>query len=254
MKKRILTLGIVLVGIMITSCSKGSEMTEEQEGMVAEYIATTILRHNKNSQDKLMLYQKSIGEREQQDEAGEEHNEQSTVSPESTPIPTITVAEETKDQPSDTTDSQQEESNQQKLDYLSKSINEVIGIENLTLEYQSYEITDTYSEVKSDDVNFEAEKNRTFFVVRYKMKNNSEHTVEIDLLSKKIQYVLNLNEKQYGAVISLVDNDMQFMQTTLKSGKEKEGILVFDIPKNLTIKDASLVINNSKKVYEQVIQ
>ncbi|MDD5934892.1 MAG: DUF5067 domain-containing protein [Clostridiales bacterium] len=223
MKKKWLLAGLMLSMIGLTGCTSAISLSEDEENMVAEYLAQVVLY----DQDTYV---------------------EALVSPTPTPIPTVTPtptqSPEVTKAPSNTSTQGSQTgttANQQaNADYV-----QVMGISDLKAEYTGYEVEMAYTDAS---FNLQASKGNELFVVKFEITNTSKKDKEFSLGDLNINYILDINTgNNIKPLITLKDNDLRYINTKIKAGKKIEGVLMFEVKKETKVNTANLIISREDK-------
>lgn len=220
--KRIGHVLILLAAVCTLSgcASSGVELTNEQNDMVAEYIAGALLRYDMRYEEKLLY------------STDEEATESEPTQPEaSVAPPSSSPAQETSDPQGQTPDSQ----------LVSGSLTEVIGTEGVELKYKESAFYDSYPE-DSSLVVIEPGLSNKLLVAEFQIANTSSQKQKIDLSSLGIKYLLKIGEKEYSPLLTALPNDLRYLSTTLAGGKSRNVIVIFKVEKDTELKNAQLIV------------
>lgn len=203
MKKIIFMIAASMIIITCTACSKTIELTEEQNDRIAEYIAGSMLKYDKKYESKLISYT-------------------AEPTPTNDPIPQQGMTQKQTAKPKVT-----EKPNQGKKNTI--TLSELFKDEVFKLSYESYSVLDFYKE-KISGVHVDAKKDKKLAVFKLKIKNITNQAKKIDLSSKNISYMLMKNGKvKYSPLLTIMLNDIQYYEETLRAKEEKELTLIFSI-------------------------
>ena len=132
------------------------------------------------------------------------------------------------------------------IDY---TLAEVLGIKGFELQYDNYKIVDSYPEDSS--VEYFSVTPRTgdqLAVVSFRLKNTTKKKKEIDMTKAGIKYQMDINVGTiYEPSFTVLENDLKYLKTTLKSGEEKSVVLLFEIDKELKLNDINLMVSSDNK-------
>lgn len=223
--KRARILIVLLLIFSLTGCIKEYNYTEEQSDSAAEYMAGKLLEQDDDYDEALIPI------------------EEISTEPIVTDIPTTDSTQNTDAVPAVTGTAEVTET---KKEY---TLSEVIGNENFDLKYEGYDITDNYPD-DSNNTYFTVTpgKGNQLAIVTFILKNKTEKKKTLNLTKADIQFQLDINgDKVYEPSLSLIENDLQYIDITLKGKEKKQVLLVFEIKKEKEISDISLTASQGKK-------
>lgn len=230
--KRASILILLLLMFSLTGCIKEYSYTEEQSDSAAEYLAGKLLEQDK-TYDKALL-------------PIEEINEEPIV----TDIPTKAPTQDSDTGPSvaDTT-----EPIEIKEQY---TLSEVIGTDHFDLQYEGYDITDSYPEDPTDSYfTITPGQGNQLAVVTFLLTNKTDKKKTLNLTKADIRYRLDINSNAgYEPSLSLIENDLQYIDIALKGNEKKKVLLVFEIKKEKEISDINLTVSSGEKSTKIVIK
>lgn len=227
MKKRWLLVGLMISMLGLTGCTSAVPLTDDQENMIAEYMAKEILD-------------------------SQEGYTQALIEPTPTPTPTPT-AEPTVTQPPkalDTPTSGPSDQTSPGSDLASNQqanadFAQVIGMTNIKVEYTGYE---TVKELTEGSFHLEPSKGKELFLIQFDVTNTSKKEISFNLGSLDISYLLDLNTKlKVHPLVTLKDNDLRFIDLVIKAGETKHTLILFELDQKVKIKQANLIISREDK-------
>lgn len=210
--------------LILGGCSSSVAWTDNELDMVAEYIAGTMLKYDKNYEEALVNIE------EYEEEIQVAMGNQPTTSPSPTPTPTPT--------PNDV---------KEKHSSGNSTIHEVIGGGKVNVEYKSYKTFTSYPK-NSKYFSVDAAEGNELIVVSFELTNQSNKTNSVDLISKNVKYQLNINtETHYQPLLTLLSDDVQFLNIELGPNETAEAVLVFEVPQELNKNEIKLIISDENK-------
>lgn len=224
LKKRLL-LAIAVVSMFgLTGCANSIRLTENENNIIAEYLAGVLLSHQR-SYDQALI----------------EPSPTPTPIPVSTQTPTPTKTESSKDSSKGNTSGNQTISNVQ----ANSDFTEVIGIKNLTIEYNDYDMVGSFSD---EYFSLDASKDKQLMVIKFDVKNTSKKAIKLQLADAGIKYQLDINT---GTIVNpqltFMLNDMRYLDLEIGGNETKETIVIFEVPKKQEMKTANLIISKGEK-------
>lgn len=232
---------IFLMVLSLTGCVEKYKATDEQSDAIAEYMASLLLDNDKHYDQALVpedvLYNDSSDTSEDTD----------TQNNNVTQAPTPTQASgETSSETEDGDTSQSGNNSTPKL-----SISEVIGQDNFQIDYKSYKLTDQY---KSEYFVLNPRDGYHLMVISFRIKNISDDKQVLNLTKAGIEYeITGISGTKYSPLLTLLENDLQYINIEINSGKTKSGVLIFQVPDETEILGRNLDITNQDKTAEIAI-
>lgn len=217
-KKHILTLCLCFSMFTLAGCVKVTELNEEEQDMIAEYSAGILLQHDAKYSRKLL---KS----------------------EETPAPEVTAAAVVTEEPAQSPQagSQAEDGATPEETVSEVTLDELYHVKGMKVSYDSYIIRQAYPK-KSSEFQLTSKKGERLFVVRFQVKNTSASDMKINLIKRKIDYLLDLDGTPYSPTIVMQKNGgLNYLKTNLKAGASEEAILVYEVPFEATQPAAALL-------------
>lgn len=216
--KRIKLALIILLALSMTGCVKKYSATEEQTNAIAEYMAGLILDYDQGYKQALLPeedLQEDVADGNQATEAPAADNTQ------------------TEGADSNAADSQS-----------SATMSEVIGNRNFDITYKSYQISKTYPE-DSENALFVIKHSNGYrlFIITFDIKNTADKKKTLKLTDDNISFQLQVNsDKTYSPLLTLLENDLQYIDMKIGAGMNKESLLIFEIPEKADISNAVLTV------------
>jgi hypothetical protein len=223
--KRLKILLVFLLSFTLTGCIKEYSYTDEKSNAIAEYMASLLLKYDKDY-DQALIPDDELNE-SSQDDAGSTV-EDTTSDTEDT---SGTSGAEVTQTPSDTNN-----------DY---SLIEVLGIDGFDMAYSGYKLADTYPE-DADSAGFTLTPRNGYqlLVTEFTVKNISDQKKELNLINSDISYQLDINMSTvYKPLLTLLQNDLQYIDMTIAGGKSEKVLLVFEISKDVDMSNVNLIVS-----------
>ena len=125
------------------------------------------------------------------------------------------------------------------------SVESVIGIEDFSLNYNSYDLVSSYS---SDDFfSMDATKGNKLLVVYFNVRNNGPDQI-LDVFNKDVSFKFDINERGPRSVFkTMLADDLGEYKGEFKSGETKSLVLLFEVPDDTTISDLKLIVSSPEK-------
>lgn len=213
MKKIKFCMLVFVVVFMLGGCGKSIDLTDEQTDMFAEYISKEVLERDKHYEQELIA--------PEQEEADDEEEEQSN--------PTMT----------EVSNKQEEES---------VSLNDLLGTSSINVSFASAKLYNSYPEEDNDYFVISANDGYKLLVIKFKLENTKKQDVTYSMLQTENDYRLTTdNGGEYNPLLTLLVDDLQFINKTIPAGSKQEGVLVFRIPEGKAASNKTLTICNGNR-------
>ena len=202
--------------LSLTGCADIKNLSEEQENEIAEYAAGVLLQNSDKYPYRLITKKEK------------EVTETPTPMP-ATPTPTPTsAAAQASDAPQE---SQPEQTAAAPEDSKKQvSLDDLYHLKGVSVLYTSYRLADKYGSSQ-----IRAEQGKKLLVAEFSLKNNSGAKKKVKLIDRrKITYQLNVDGTTYSPQISLLENQLDYLETVIAKGKSQKAVLVFQVDKNAT--------------------
>lgn len=208
-KKAIFLLCLLFSVCMLAGCVEKKDLSEEQQDVIAEYSAGILLQHYNKYNRRLVKEEKP------------ESADTQLTAPTATPTPEP-------DQAGQSVQGNAEADQQENVNEV--SLDELYNIEGLKVDYDSFVIGKSYPK-KSSMFQLTAKKGENLLVVRFRLKNTKSKPLKVNLIKRKIDYVMNMDGTEYKPTIVIQENGgMNYLKTNLKPGASETAILLFEIP------------------------
>lgn len=240
MKHRVCLTGM-LAGLLLTLTACGGQdqinLTKEQEDLVGEYAAVTLLKYDAKAGSRLVDLSRVQDMDQEPAKEVPEPEITETKEPE-------TLEEKEQDMPA--ADSPKEEQ-------AFGSLAEYLELpEGLQLTCEGYEVAQSYEDRNRASFSMTADAGKALLLVYFELSNESGTQQQIDLLSRKDIYRITLNEKYTeGALTTLLMNDLSTYHKTLENAATDRLVLVFetDAEKLEDVTSLVLRVKNASESY-----
>lgn len=237
MKKRNAEL-LILIGALglLTGCGNTiPEMTSEQQELVVEYTVGTVLKYDRNYENRLVKVSELEAEAELlSEEAVEQDPEMQEEGSESSSL-------------SQSAASESEDTAEAKTNYT--SIEEFLQTEQLTFRYTGFEVVDQYPERNEEEELFfvmNATPGQKLLVVRFDVENCSETDAVLDMNQYGVRFKLVVDGEEKNALTTMLLNDLSYYSGTIAQGETQELVLVCELPeeKAQAVSGLKLIMKN----------
>lgn len=219
MRKKIMLAVAATSLVMLTGCLAGTyPLTEEEQDIIAEYAVAVLLRNDENYTQALVT---------------------PTPTPEVLPSPTPTLAPK----PTAAEDGKGGGQKGPGTEVTENaSLNEVYGLEGLSVAFDGYELVDTIKENSGYIVR--AENGKKLLQVRFTLTNTAGIAQEFDFSGQNISYQLEGDGNKFiPAKITGIEGDMLFMEAELTAGASCGGCVIFEVPEKWEPEGKRLVVS-----------
>lgn len=226
--KRLKLLLALILSLSLTGCIQKYEVTEEESNAIAEYMAGMLLKYNYSYKESLL--------------PKEEVAKDSASNFDTTASDTVEVVDKSEVK-------ENEDKVEEKVSKDQTSLSKVIGVSGFSIEYTSYKLVDSYPEDPVNEGFYLAHNDGyQYLVASFKVKNTSDSKKEINLIKSDIDYQLKVNgSTKYEPALTLLDNDLKYLDEVIGAGKSRDVVLVFKISSKIEIKDITLTATKENK-------
>ncbi len=240
--KKIGLIVIVIIVFTLTGCMKSYPLTDQQSDIIAEYAAAIVLNNDKDYASSLTpmnVIMDNGNDAADPEDTQDADDHRDALS-----------ANSTFNEGSNQTDGQAGSgvvTGEQVKQY---TFSEVIGNLNYDIKYQGYELCDIYpEETKNPYFSLYPREGNQLLVVSFRAANISEKKSRLNLNDPSIVFRMIVDEKTSSKpLLSLLENDLQYMDVTLKAGESENGLLIFEVPKETDMSNIYLSIKKGDKV------
>lgn len=237
MKKKRLVLFIVLCLLLsMAGCMQSIELTDSESDQVAEYAAYLLLKYDKYYSPTLMDH----------DEFDETKAQLSA-----TPIPTPTPT------PVNTQGSISGSgagSGEEPTDAPVYTLDDITGFKRFTLEYTGHSFEQSFT-TDREYFFINAPSGKQILVCKFLFTNVSQKARSLQTTDLKLNYKLHISEKAVlDARVSLLENDIQYLDTEVDAGVGYEAVLLFFVDEEYLNEKMVLKVSNGSQTAEIEIQ
>lgn len=227
---------VLALGTAGCAGSRIPELTEEQEKIIEEYVAMTVMKYDSGHKSRLM----DLSEEE--------------LFP---PSPTPAVPAPTQEPTGGASDDKSSETA-----VVNYSLEEVLGFpEGVTAAFTGWRLCTQYPEDGgSEGFLLPASEGKLLLAAEFIFINASEHENMVDILSSDAMFGITINESHLcRALMAVLPDNMYYMSTfqeTIPAGGSAEAVLLVEVDNDIagTISTLSLNIKNNSKAYKIQLQ
>lgn len=237
--KRLKLLLVFILSLLLTGCIQEYDVTEEQSDAIAEYMAGMILKYDNDYQEALLPME--VVSEESSNDSNSPDNSSSNTENEKDAISSNNNGGQ------EVTDSNEIVDTVEIVD--NSTLTQVIGVSGFTINYSDYKIVDTYPEDPvNEGIYLGYNKGFQYLVASFTVKNTLDNEKEINLIKSGTEYQLNVNgTKEYEPALTLLENDLRYLDMKIAGGKSENVILIFKVPSDITNEDIKLTITKDNK-------
>ena len=213
---------VILTMSLLTGCGMGIELSEEENAMVAEYMAAMLLKYDAQYEDELIYAEAS-----------------EIAKDEFVPIDDVEDTKTEKEEPV--------------VEQPSVTLDDVFKSNTYHVEYLGVKEYDTYKEPGNDYYFVEAPAGCKLVVVEFMIENIAESDIAVSLADKGISYelVLDLAEKP---LLTALMGDLQYYNQTISKGESKVGVVVFAVNKKADISKGLVAVRGKEATYQITVK
>ena len=229
--KKVKALGLIAVtAVMLTGCIDSMpELTDEQSEIISEYSAGLLLKYSPNYDYKI-VDEEVLAEAMAQEAAMEEASSETAT--EEQMQESSTEQEESGTQEStENTEEEKPAENESGVEIVATDetdLAELLGIEDVAVKYQSFELRGSYPE-ESDGFSLTAAQGKTLLIVHFDIESATGSDAECDFFDYNLNIRMNVNDKSVKALSTLLPNDIASYMETISAGELKDVVAVAEI-------------------------
>lgn len=233
---------------LLTGCGSSMPyMTSEQEWMIGEYAALTLLRYDANNRSRLVPYEQveerkqkllAIKEREELKEMLQQQTENANPTEDT---PEIIAGEDT-------------------VSNTVGTIGAFFGLpEGVTVSYTGSEVCDSYPEdgSESDYFTLDAAAGKKLLVLKFNISNQSQEEQLVDILSQSTAIQIKVNGSvTRSALVTMLMNDLSTYRATVAVGESVETVLLTELDEDTAanLSAVTLQLSNGTNTYAVQLQ
>ena len=247
MFKKLKMIGLMIFcGGMLTGCMQTVEMTGQESNMIAESMAGLLLKYDKSYEGDL-VYQESKDLR-----AEIETKEKNSKDME---VTTLTTGREkaTKEKNKTNTGNMVKTDNKKNVTGKKagktgkiENLDEAIGNKNFKISFQKYETIKSYhGNISNQAFSIDASNNNQLLIAYFDITNLTKTSQNFNLVNSDLKYQLQVDkETLYQPLITLLANDIQYINLDFAAKETKEAVILFEIPKDIDLSNVEMVVSN----------
>ena len=247
MKKRIYGILLFIWCTVLCGCNvEVPDLTEEQTALITEYATNLLVKHSELSERNLLseteLEQGIIEEAE----ARERKNKADEIA--QAYLSTDGAVEEAA--------SEQKEGNGESAVVIpTETISEFLGESNFEIEYDTYELCNSYPEDADEEVYMamDATSGYQFCVVKFHVQNLNSDEQYFDMLEKRGRFFLRTSDgEMISSQATMLLNDLSSYRGNISGSTTEQMVLLFEVEEGITqMANAEIIIrtDNGENVF-----
>lgn len=227
MKKGKVLCMLVMSAVLLTGCVDAMpDLTREQSGMIAEYAASLLLKYSPNYNYKIVSEEEVAAAKAAEQELMESQTQEESD-----------VGEEQMDSENQQQNAEEtfvETGETESLDsvmYLSSvdaDIAAELGINDVIIKYQSYEVCDSYPQ-NSSGFSVDAAQGKKLLIVHFDLQSSSDENVECNLFNYDLKVRMNVNGTTTKALSTMLPNELMSYIDTVPAAEMADVVAVAEI-------------------------
>lgn len=216
--------------LCLSGCTQAISLTDQEQNEIAEYIAYLLLKHDRG-------YESSLAE-----EITVTENP-SIVDEEFAVIGEDQQEKEPSGETGQTTAPEQNETGE------NAELKEIFTAPDIQVTFAGCEEHDTYPEGDEESYfSLVTPEGKKLAVMKFKVHNLSEKERTFRQLDTEVRYRLDLDAATIvKPSMTLLLNDLQYMDVVLEPGEEREAVVVFAVDREARLKGANLLVYTETK-------
>ncbi len=219
---------LAMTTVLLTGCADAMpELTREESDMIAEYAAGLLLKYSSTYNYRLtderaieeMLQAIALEQELLEASMQEQFTEEERTEPETE---TANPEAEGESEP------QPEENVPIVTEDLDADLAQVLGLEGISMQYQSYGVYDSYPE-SGKGFSVDADQGKTLLVVRFDIENMEGEEIYCNLFDYSLKIRFRVNGTSKSALTTMLPNDIGSYMETIPAGETREIVAVAEI-------------------------
>ncbi len=239
MFKKLKMIGLMIFcGGMLTGCMQTVDMTGQESNMIAESMAGLLLKYDKNYEGDL-IYQESKDLRAEIELKEEKSKKVTTLTA------TGEKADKNESNSGMVTADNKNKVTGKKTDEKNK-LNETLGNKNFKVSFQKYETSKSYDgNISNKAFSIDASNNNQLLIARFDITNLTKKKQNFNLINSNLQYHLQVNKETfYKPLVTILVNDLQYINLDFAAQETKEAVILFEIPKDIDLSNVEMIVSN----------
>lgn len=240
--RKLFFLLITICGVTLTGCAQLTILDESQSNTLAEYMAGTVLKYDKNY-DEALIYPAEDPETTETEETADS---ETAADPDKSGINNNNTLNQTTNSQTGNPGGAAVPAAYGDIQFgetvsLSGLFEEILQ-NNFKITFQDYKFFDSYPSDKNA-FTIDPSKNMKLVSFIFNVKNITKKARKLDLKNYKISYQLTDNNgSAYYPLMTLLRNDIQYINLEVAAGKTQKAVILFEVPKNIDMSDMLLLL------------
>ncbi len=247
MKRKSLVALVLIMTLLSTGCGASqTELTQDENDMIAEYIAGALLKYDLRYDQKLLY--------DTQQENEDANTTEDTLTQES-PSPSPQATQDQNATPSEETGATGDVA-QVSTQPVYQNVAELYKSEGCTVNYVNAKEYQSYPKTSENSYFLlEANNGKKLLALTFEVTNEGAKAKNFSLINAGLTYGLedSLGNKNKPLLTALT-NDLQYLDIEIKSGKTQKAVVIFELPKNAEKSDYTLYITKEDMTAQIVIK
>lgn len=252
MKRGIKVLAAVCIALSLTACASMPDLTTEEEEMVTEYATSLLLKYDSENHTRLVdvdsyvnAYETAKALYDEQEAAyyeakEEEENERKAENAKQEELNSVESSEEKTESGSSHNDGT---GGATVTD--SRSIDSVLGLNDVTITYTGYSTGNEYPEENGDIyLGIVATTGKEILTLYFDVTNNSSEAQNIDIFDINPSFKLSVNGGSYASVYeTLLEDDLSLYTGTFNAGETKQLVLITEVSEGTVVTSLGMKVS-----------
>lgn len=242
---------VIFCGGMLTGCMRMVDINNQETNMVTESMAGILLKYDKNYEGDL-VYQES------KDLRAEIESKENASEMEESKVITVSAKEENNEKllPQDNSNSSNmipinsnekgtESKSDKQVQYV--DLDKIIGNKKFKVEFKIYELCNHYyGNISNQAFAIDPSKDNQLLIAYFNITNLTKKSQNLNLAGSNIQYQLRVGEgKNYNPLMTLLINDIQYINLDFAVKETKEAVILYEIPKDINLSKVEMIVNKN---------
>ena len=230
---------------MLTGCAQLIQINDQQSDVLAEYMAGTMLRYDVNYHEALIYTKATTDTKDSADitENGEIADSDDTLK----------ASNRNRNDTEASNSAGMQGSSDLSVDDQNGSAVSLASLYKdcfngkFSIKYINHKFYNSYP----DEYKFftlETTKNHKLLAINFNIKNTSQKARTLDLKNDKIKYqLIDKTGTVYYPMLTLLNNDIQYINLDVAAGKTRQAVVMFDVPEKMDRSNLELAITYEDK-------
>lgn len=244
MFKKLKMIGLMIFcGGMLTGCMQTVDMTGQESNMIAESMAGLLLKYDKSYEGDL-IYQES---KDLRAEIESKENKSKNVKTMDTSGEKASKDRNESNSGMVTTDNKNKVAGK-KAEKTGENdkLNETLENKNFKVSFQKYETSKSYDgNISNKAFSIDASNNNQLLIAHFDITNLTKKNQNFNLINSNLQYHLQVDKETfYKPLVTILVNDLQYINLDFAAQETKEAVILFEIPKDIDLSNVEMIVSN----------